>query len=338
MKDIKGAGNKIEIEPSVNFNCELQIHGNDNIVEIDKSVSGHLTLNIVGNNHRVSIDKGVKFFSKCVANFDGECSALIIGERSTFQGSQFHLNESNTSIVIGKDCIFAPDTLLMTSDFHSIFDLVTGLRINPARDITICDHVWLGWGTTVLKGVTIESNSVIGTKSVVTKNIPENVIAVGVPAKVVRKDITWDWRLLDQNIRPGHRITDTCQLSNSTLSSEFNIDSLSGVKQPFQTRQPIVIDGADVEIKGWAVDISNESIVGGVHVLVDECEYASEYGLPRPDVATAKGAQYKYSGFRLCLPISEVGKGKHTISVRVITRDLKSYYSAPERTLSFIIE
>lgn len=54
-------------------------------------------------------------------------------------------------------------------------------------DIILEDHVWLASGVTVLAGVTIGRNSIIGAGSVVTRNIPANVIAAGVPAKVIRQ-------------------------------------------------------------------------------------------------------------------------------------------------------
>jgi len=57
---------------------------------------------------------------------------------------------------------------------------------SQAGDIILQDNVWLASGVTVLAGVTIGRNSIIGTGSVVTRDIPANVIAAGVPARVVR--------------------------------------------------------------------------------------------------------------------------------------------------------
>ena len=56
-----------------------------------------------------------------------------------------------------------------------------------AKPITIGNNVWIGAGATILAGVTIGDNSVIGAGSVVSKSIPSNVIAVGVPCKVMRE-------------------------------------------------------------------------------------------------------------------------------------------------------
>ena len=56
-----------------------------------------------------------------------------------------------------------------------------------AKPITIGNNVWIGADVTILPGVTIGDNTVIGAKSVITKDIPSNVIAVGNPCRVLRE-------------------------------------------------------------------------------------------------------------------------------------------------------
>ena len=65
--------------------------------------------------------------------------------------------------------------------------IVIRIRRRLALPITVGNNVWIGAGTIVLGGVTIGDNTVIGAGSVVTKSIPSNVIAVGVPCRVVRE-------------------------------------------------------------------------------------------------------------------------------------------------------
>lgn len=96
------------------------------------------------------------------------------------------------AITIGDDVMFASDVQVRCDDGHPIFDVRTGKRINVSRSINIGHHVWLGLRSAVLGGVTIGSGSVIGLGSIVTKDLPNNVIAVGIPAKVVRRDIAWE--------------------------------------------------------------------------------------------------------------------------------------------------
>ena len=88
-------------------------------------------------------------------------------------------------ITIGKNVLIGPNVTLCT----------TGHPIDPAHrqdgmysfPITIGDNVWLGGNVMVLPGVTIGENSVIGAGSVVTKDIPANVVAFGSPCKVYRE-------------------------------------------------------------------------------------------------------------------------------------------------------
>lgn len=65
-----------------------------------------------------------------------------------------------------------------------------------ARPITIGSHVWIGGGVQILPGVKIGSNVVIGSGSVVTKDIPDGVIAVGNPCRVIRKIAEEDWEIV----------------------------------------------------------------------------------------------------------------------------------------------
>lgn len=88
-------------------------------------------------------------------------------------------------ITIGNNVKIGPRVNLLTAG-HPI-DAPTRTRLLEfAQPITIGDNVWLGGNVTVLPGVTIGANSVVGAGAVVTKDIPENVVAVGNPARVLR--------------------------------------------------------------------------------------------------------------------------------------------------------
>ena len=82
------------------------------------------------------------------------------------------------------------------SDMHSIVDVVSGQRLNPARDIVLEERVWVGQRAMILKGSHIESGSIVGAGAIVTGRIPANSLAVGVPAKVIRSGVTWAHKLL----------------------------------------------------------------------------------------------------------------------------------------------
>lgn len=88
-------------------------------------------------------------------------------------------------ITIGKNVLIGPNVTLCTTG-HSIHPehRMDGMYSFP---ITIGDNVWIGGNVMVLPGVTIGENSVIGAGSVVTKDIPANVVAFGAPCKVYRE-------------------------------------------------------------------------------------------------------------------------------------------------------
>jgi len=86
------------------------------------------------------------------------------------------------SIRLGGGIRCGANTLITDSDWHP-----GDPRSGDPRPIVIEDNVWLGAGSTVMKGVTIGRNSVIGAGSVVTKDIPADVIAAGNPCRIIRK-------------------------------------------------------------------------------------------------------------------------------------------------------
>ncbi|MCL4509156.1 MAG: acyltransferase [Chloroflexi bacterium] len=84
---------------------------------------------------------------------------------------------------IDDDCTLGTYAILMDNDYHGVVDRH---EPPPSAPIVLERNVWLGARVTVLKGVTIGHDSVIGAGSVVTKNIPPRSVAAGVPAHVLR--------------------------------------------------------------------------------------------------------------------------------------------------------
>lgn len=87
---------------------------------------------------------------------------------------------------IGANAFIAPGVCLACSG-HAILSRQRAEGIGTSKPITIQDDVWIGANATVCGGVTIGKGSIIGAGSVVNKDIPEGVIAVGNPCKVLRK-------------------------------------------------------------------------------------------------------------------------------------------------------
>ena len=130
---------------------------------------------------------------------------INMSERTVFQAGDDFTTERNcyislpkeTSLLIGNDCMFSGDVVLLCNDSHSIFDLQTHENINStpeenmARKIVIGNHVWIGYRAVILYKTIIGNGSIIGANSLVKGEIAENCIAAGNPARIVRNNIAW---------------------------------------------------------------------------------------------------------------------------------------------------
>ena len=113
------------------------------------------------------------------------------GGRNTHWGSNIYANFNLTfvddgQIYIGDRVLFGPNVTVATASHPTDPERrAKGLQYN--RDVYIGENVWIGANAVILPGVHIGKNSVIGAGSVVTKDIPENVVAVGNPCRVLRE-------------------------------------------------------------------------------------------------------------------------------------------------------
>jgi len=115
----------------------------------------------------------------CIISTFSNSARLTIGNHCGFSGTVIGCFKE---ITIGNKVMIGANTLITDGDWHP-----EDPRASEPRPVTIGNNVWLGINVTVLKGVTIDENSLIGAGSVVTSDIPSNVIAAGNPCRVLRK-------------------------------------------------------------------------------------------------------------------------------------------------------
>ena len=100
-------------------------------------------------------------------------------------------------VTIGEQCVIADRAMFIDFD-HGVTEVEKPIRQQGIykRDLTVGANVWIGYGACFLRGVRVGDNSIIGTNSVVTKDVPANAVVGGVPAKLIRmreapKELRW---------------------------------------------------------------------------------------------------------------------------------------------------
>ena len=98
------------------------------------------------------------------------------------------------SILIGHHVVISERVVLRDSDNHSIQDAGDTASDNSIKTapIVVGDHVWIGMNVTVLNGVTIGEGAIVAAGSVVNKDVPPHCLVGGVPARVIKTDVSWN--------------------------------------------------------------------------------------------------------------------------------------------------
>lgn len=188
---IKLNGNFLTIDNSFLWKCKIVCKGSGNNISISEgAILQNCNIIICGNDNEVRIGSGTAMKQTELWIEDDE-NKIIIGNDTKICGKTHLACIEGCTISIGNDCLFSSDIIFRTGDSHSILNQ-DGERINSSESICVKNHVWIGHHVTLLKGITIESDSVIGTGSIITKSIKEkNVVIAGTPAKIVKRNVNW---------------------------------------------------------------------------------------------------------------------------------------------------
>jgi acetyltransferase-like isoleucine patch superfamily enzyme len=113
---------------------------------------------------------------------EGEVSIgakTVIGQDCTISSFQH--------VSIGRECIIADRVMLIDFD-HGVTEVERPIRVQGIykRDVRIGHNVWIGYGACILRGVSVGHNSIVGTSAVITKDVPQNAVVAGAPARVIR--------------------------------------------------------------------------------------------------------------------------------------------------------
>lgn len=138
----------------------------------------------------------LKYAKKMGVNFSGTGKVMIYGKCS--YGSEPWIITIGDNVYITNNCQF------ITHDGGTLLfrDEIPDLEIT--KPIVIKNNVYIGNNVTILPGVTVGNNVVIGTGSIVTKDVPDNCVVAGVPAKYIKGIDEYKEKLKSESVHLGH--------------------------------------------------------------------------------------------------------------------------------------
>ncbi|MCD4850085.1 acyltransferase [Arthrobacter sp. AK01] len=167
--EFAGTGNVLFVEDGARLrNTRLRFLGNDSVIHLRKSHG----------------------FLKVIATVFEE-SVFYLGPGATFTAEARVLPTERKHVIVGRDAMFSSRVAFRTADPHLIYSVEHHQRVNPSESIWVGDHVWLGEDTLLLKGAKVGSGSILAARALITKKIPSNSTAAGVPARIVGNGIFW---------------------------------------------------------------------------------------------------------------------------------------------------
>ena len=203
--NFNGGGNRIKIikedgqiiwNPKSIPGLTIDFRGSNGYLEIWEPCIWDKSYFMIGDNSSIVVKKinALSLSIHSIAKVN-----IFIDEYTSFWNVDMWFQwESNISIIIGKDCMLSSGVNLWPSDAHVIFDKNNNIINRPKnKSIIIGDHVWIGYGSTILKNTKIPSGCIIGAGSIVTGkfNHPNSIIAgSGSNLREVKYNINWDRR------------------------------------------------------------------------------------------------------------------------------------------------
>lgn len=175
------------------YSKKITLHGEKQIFNKRCSIS----LNFGAKKEQIVLFEGVKLYGNISVQGKGKVTMGAFSKIGNYSSIQ-----CVNSITIGKYTAIGQNTIITDNNTHPINpDYRMKMQLTPSgsdmrswihsenKPITIGQNVWIGSNVRICKGVTIGDNSIIAANSVVTKDVPNNAVAAGNPAKIVKTDI-----------------------------------------------------------------------------------------------------------------------------------------------------
>lgn len=156
---------------------------------------GRPKLEFLGSGNRIILADNV-VVKRGHYRLSGDNMTISFGQKTTVNGA-YILCLEGASVSIGDDCMLSYDIEIRTSDAHSVLNHETGKRVNPAKDVSIGNHVWIGKEVMIMPGCAVANDVIIGARTILTSDVEESHVAVaGVPGRIVSRNRSWQRTLL----------------------------------------------------------------------------------------------------------------------------------------------
>jgi acetyltransferase-like isoleucine patch superfamily enzyme len=178
-------GKKVNI--ILNKNSRINVSNNGAFKIGLKYISPNYTTLFIGDNSTLYVYS---------AEIMRGCQIVIMENAHLYLGYDSFINENTTievrnKVVIGNGCAIAKNNYITDSDIHKVIE--NGKEKIFTKPIVIKNKVWIGLNTIVLKGVTLDNNSIVAAGSVVVKDVASGTIVAGNPAKEIKRNVSWDY-------------------------------------------------------------------------------------------------------------------------------------------------
>lgn len=178
-----------------NLNLVCGPRAKNNVIRLYEpfSFSKATRIDLRGENAEIILGSNKYIYNLNIITGTGTKDIKISFGKNCSMDSGFYINagDSNCTLEIGEDCMFARNVTLYPCDGHVILDEEDTV-LNARGHLKIGDHVWVGANSIFTKNAVVPSNSVVGAGSVVTKKYEDtNICIAGNPAAIVKRNISW---------------------------------------------------------------------------------------------------------------------------------------------------
>lgn len=173
------------IHPTAQIDADVLWRGEASVAIGEYVVIDHGVVINLGASDRSQLSIGSRSKIKWGVLLQTYGGRIAIGHRVSI--GEYTVISGHGGVEIGENAILGPRCVIHAA--NHIFEGAVPIRFQgeTAKGVRICNDVWLGAGVIVLDGVAIGAGSIVGAGSVVTRNIPEGVVAFGNPCKVQRR-------------------------------------------------------------------------------------------------------------------------------------------------------